>query len=331
MKAWLLESFDGLGAMRLADDVEPQGVGEHEVRIRVHYAALNPADRFLSERLYPAKPVLPHILGRDGCGVVDEVGSGVTLWKSGDRVALLRGDAGVERWGTLAELLTVPAEVLVSIPEGWNEPQAAAGPLVYLTAHQALNQWGEIATPSDGIVLITGVSGGVGLAALHLARAYGFRAIGLTRGTAKHDALRAEGADELFDPTDPDLKKKLKEYTAGNGVNIVVDNIGGPLFNTLLDAMAYKGCISTIGALGGAVSQFNTAKLIFRKTRIGGVYVNDYYGDPAQKAWGEIVSLLTKAGRKPVVDSVHEMGDLRAAFDRLAEGPLGKVVIKVGG
>ncbi len=339
MKAWLLEGFDGLSSLRLASDVARPEVASDQVLVRIRYAALNPADRFLSEKMYPATPPLPHILGRDGCGVIEEVGREVTAWKVGDRVTLLRGEAGVQRWGTLAEFLVVPQEVLVPIPDGWDDPQAAAAPLVYLTAHQALTQWGPV---EDGVVLITGVSGGVGMAALHLAKAMGHRVIGLTRGTAKHEKLLEQGADLLLDPTDADpgrdqdsdriptpLKQQIKAFTEKKGVNIVVDNIGGELFSTLLDVMANKGGISTIGALGGPVPSFNTAKLIFKRTKIGGVYVNDYYGHRARSAWTEILALLTKVGKKPVVDSIFPMGELLDAFAHLAQGPIGKVVIKI--
>jgi len=328
VKAWLLESFDGLDALRLADDVPRPSLASDEVLVRMRYAALNPADRFLSEELYPATPPLPHVLGRDGCGIIEEVGSEVKTWRIGDPVAILRGEAGVQRWGTLAEFLAVPQEVLVPIPLGWDQPQAAAGPLVYLTAHQAINQWG---LTEPGFVVITGISGGVGTAALHVAKAYGHRVIGTTRSTAKREKLRAQGADLLLDPGDPHLKPAIKEFTENRGVNIVVDTVGGGLFSTLLDVMAYKGGISTVGALGGTVPNFNTAKLIFKRTRIGGVYVNDYYGGPAQSAWREILALLEKTGRKPLVDSIFPMRELIKAFSHLAQGPLGKVVINITG
>ncbi len=327
MRAWLLEGFDGLTSLRLAGDVPRPNISVDEVLVRIRFAALNPADRFLSEKLYPATPPLPHVLGRDGCGVIEEVGRDVTAWKVGDHVTLLRGEAGVQRWGTLSEFLAVPQEVLVPIPDGWDQPQAAAAPLVYLTAHQALTQWGTV---KDGVVLITGISGGVGMAALHLAKAMGYRVIGTTRGTAKHEMLLEQGADLLLDPASPaNLKREIKAFTERKGVNVIVDSIGGKLFSTLLDVMANKGGISTIGALGGPVPSFNTAKLIFKRTRIGGVYVNDYYGERAQSAWSEILELLQKVGKTPVVDSVFSMIELMEAFAHLERGPTGKVVIRI--
>lgn len=326
MKAWLLDGFQGLGALRLANDVPLPIPGVGEVCLRVHFAALNPADRFLAENLYPAKPALPHILGRDAFGTVESVGAGVTDWRPGDRAAVLRGDAGVDKPGTLAEFVAVPAEVLVAPPDGWEDAQCAAAPLVYLTAHQALNQWGAL---TDATVLITGASGGVGVAALHLAKAGGHRVIALSRSVEKSARLRELGADLVLDPADPELKRRVREYTAKKGVDLIVDNIAGELFNIVLDTLGFGGRLSVVGMLGGTVPEFQTAKLIFRRIRIGGVAVHDYKGAAARTAWTEIVSLLGRTSARPLVDSVFPFAQLKEAFARLAAGPMGKVVVQV--
>ncbi|MGH7967296.1 MAG: alcohol dehydrogenase catalytic domain-containing protein, partial [Limisphaerales bacterium] len=109
MKAWLLDDFTGVGNLRLADVPEPVPL-PGQVVLDVHYAGLNPADRYLAERQYPAKPALPHILGRDGMGTVVRVGEGVAGLQPGDRRMLLRGDAGGNKPGTFAERVVVPAE-----------------------------------------------------------------------------------------------------------------------------------------------------------------------------------------------------------------------------
>src|SRR5205823_363705 len=132
MKAWLLDSLGGINRLRLAEAPDPRA-GEGEVVLRVHYAALNPADRYLAEGQYPAKPTFPHILGRDGIGEVIEVGAKVTNWKIGDRALILRSDIGVNRWGTFAEKVAVPADVITTPPQ-WTETESAGAPLVYLTA-----------------------------------------------------------------------------------------------------------------------------------------------------------------------------------------------------
>src|SRR5687767_13817920 len=171
MRAWLLESMRGLAGLRLDDVPDPQPADD-EVVMQVDYAALNPADRYLAQGQYPARPPMPHILGRDAVGTVIAVGPGVPpeSLKVGDRRAVLRGETGVSRAGTFAQRVALPAKSLVEIPPGWTDPEAAGATLVYLTAYQALTQWGDL-PPS--VVLVTGASGGVGVASTQLAAALG--------------------------------------------------------------------------------------------------------------------------------------------------------------
>jgi NADPH2:quinone reductase len=329
MKAWLLRDFTGLGALQLVEDAPEPTAGPGEVVLAPSVAALNPADRYLAEKLYPARPTLPHILGRDGAGTIVAVGAGVTQWRVGDKALILRGEAGVSRPGTLATRVALPADVLAPIPSGWSLEEAGAGALVYLTAWQALTQWGR--PPAGTWVLITGASGGVGLAAIHLAEALELRAIGLSRSAAKGKALLDQGAQLAIDPASPDWVKQVRTATAPDGVGVCIDNIGGPLFNLLPDVMGNMGGISVVGRLAGPVPEFNTAKLFFRRLRIGGVAVGSYTPAEAQSNWRTIVELLARTGRRPVVDSIHPMEALPAAFARLAEGPMGKVLVRVNG
>src|SRR4051812_34074855 len=170
MKAWLLPALTGIETMTLADVADPVP-GPGEVLLAVRFASLNPADRYLSIGQYPAKPTFPHTLGRDGVGTVRAVGANVSGIKVGDTRLILRGDTGVNRPGTLAEKVVVDAGYTVPVPAGWSLEQAAAAPLVYVTAWQALTQWADL--PKNAVVLITGASGGVGVAATQLASALG--------------------------------------------------------------------------------------------------------------------------------------------------------------
>src|SRR5947209_4227086 len=143
MKAWLLDELNGIENLRLAEVPDPVPA-PNEALLLVHYAALNPADRYLAASQYPAKPTLPHILGRDGMGVVLQAGSDVPAnsLRPGDRRAILRSDVGGNKPGTFAEKVAVPAEGFVEIPAGWTEQEAAGATLVYLTAYQSLTMWG---------------------------------------------------------------------------------------------------------------------------------------------------------------------------------------------
>ena len=158
MKAWLLDQFSSADRLRLADVPDPVP-GPADVLLDVQFAALNPADAYLAQGQYPARPPLPHVLGRDGVGTIIALGSGVSGVQVGEQRLILRGEVGVTRWGTFAQKVAVPLESLVNLPAHWSPPQCACATLVYLTAYQALTQWGDLA-PSA--VLVSGASGGVG-------------------------------------------------------------------------------------------------------------------------------------------------------------------------
>jgi NADPH2:quinone reductase len=332
MKAWLLEGLGGLDKVKLGEIPDPVPA-EDEVVMRVHYAALNPADRYLAEGQYPARPKLPHVLGRDGIGTIVDVGAEVDEWSVGDRALLLRSDVGVGRHGTFAEKVAVPVASITQVPPGWDEQLAASAPLVYLTAYQALTQFGD-ALAAGSIVLVSGASGGVGVASVQLASAMGHKVIAMSRGTAKRDALLKLGAAAVYDPNDPTWRKQLKaqlaqEYPAGRRVDLFIDNIGGEPFNDVLDTLAHNGKVSVVGRLAGPVPQFNTASLFFRRITIRGVHVGDYSPAEAQGAWRATLEILNRTGARPVVDRVFPFEQLIEAFERLRQGPLGKVLLAV--
>ncbi len=327
MRAWFMDAYEGVEKLRLGETPDPQP-GPGQVLLGLHYAALNPADSFLAQALYPAKPALPHILGRDGVGTVLSVGEGVTKVKPGDVTGILRCDAGVDIWGTLAEKAIIPAASLAPVPSGWTTEQMAGAPLVFLTAWQALTQWGGVPTAGQ-VLLVTGASGGVGVASVLLGKSMGLTVIALSRNAAKSQRLLALGADHVFDPADPALRKKIQAATSPARVDLVVDSVGGPLFNQVVATLGQKGSISVVGRSAGPVPEFNTAMLFFRRNRIGGVSVGDYTPAEAQIAWVEIVRRLNQIDRRPVVDAVFPFTDVKAAFARLAEGPMGKVLIRV--
>lgn len=322
-----MDGYEGIERLRLAEVPDPHP-GEGEVLLRLRYAALNPADAFLAQAQYPARPPLPHILGRDGAGEVIAVGPGVERVKPGDRVGILRCEAGVERWGTFAEKTVVPASSVAPVPEGWSLEEMAAAPLVYLTAWQALVQWGGLPSPGQ-VLLVTGASGGVGVASVMLGRSMGMTVVALSRSSEKGRRLRELGADHVFDPSAPDLKQQVLGALGGKRVDLIIDLVAGPLFNTVVQLLGYGGRISVAGRSGGVVPEFNTASLFFRRIRIGGVSVGDYTPDGAQAAWKEIVRRLAQLGQKPVIDRVYGFEELKEAFRRLAEGPMGKVLVKV--
>ena len=332
MRAWLMDSYEGTDKLRLGEVPNPKP-GPEQVLLRVRFAALNPADAFLARAMYPAKPPLPHILGRDGAGEVLAVGSGAGNVHVRDVVGVLRCNAGVESWGTLAEEAVIPAASVAPIPEGWSVEEMAGAPLVFLTAWQALTQWNDPpAPPAEGsVLLVTGASGGVGVASVLLGKSMQLTVVALSRSASKRAKLQDLGADFVFDPADDDLHKTVMSAIAPKKVDLVVDNVGGAVFNQVVAMLGYRGRISAVGRSGGAVPEFNTATLFFRRNRIGGVAVSDYTPKAAQEAWKQIVERLHAMGKRPVVDKIFPFEDVKSAFARLAQGPMGKVLVRVTG
>jgi NADPH2:quinone reductase len=328
MQAWILPAFTGIESMTLGDLADPVPAAD-EVVLAVRFAALNPADRYLSDNQYPAKPTFPHVLGRDGIGIVTGVGKDVTGIRIGDTRLILRSDVGVSRPGTLAQQVAVEARYTVPLPPDWSEEQAAAAPLVYLTALQALTQWTDPPLPPQATVLITGASGGVGVASVQLAHALGYRIIALSRSAEKSARLRELGAALTIDPTEKGWRKSLKQQLGDRRVDLIIDSVGGPAFNELPDLLAMHGRISVVGRLAGPVPDFNTATLFFRRLRIGGVAIGSYTCEESHAAWQTVLATLATSGARPLVDHVYPFAEVKAAFDRLQAGPMGKVLVKV--
>ncbi len=325
-----MDAYDGVDHLRLGETQDPSP-GPNQVLLRVQFAALNPADAFLAQAMYPAKPSLPHILGRDGVGEVEAIGPGVTKVRLGETAGILRCDCGVDLWGTLAEKVVVSAASIARPPEGWSLEQMAAAPLVYLTAWQALTQWSDppAPPPAGSVLLVTGASGGVGTASVQLGKSMGLTVVALTRSAEKGARLKELGADFVFDPADPNLRKAVSAAIAPRKVDIAVDNVGADLFNQVIGLLGYGGRVSVVGRSGGAVPEFNTGMLFFKRNRIGGVAVSDYTAEQAHAAWAQIIRRLNVTGQKPVIDKIFPFEDVKPAFERLAEGPMGKVLVRV--
>jgi len=327
-----MDAYEGTEKLRLGEVQDPEP-GSGQVLLRVRLAALNPADAFLAQAMYPARPPLPHILGRDGVGDVTAAGSGVDNSLTGRTLGVLRSSVGVEAWGTLAEKAVVPAVDIVPVPQGWSLEEMAGAPLVFLTAWQALTQWTDPPMPprAGSVLLVTGASGGVGVASVLLGKSMNLSVVALSRSQEKSAKLKELGADFVFKPEDQNLRKALMAAIAPKKVDLAVDNVGGALFNDVVAMLGRNGCISVVGRSGGVVPEFNTATLLFRRNRIGGVAVGDYAPEAAQGAWKQIVDRLDATGKRPVVDGVFRFQDVKAAFARLAQGPMGKVLVRVAG
>lgn len=332
MRAWLMDSYDGIERLRLGEVPDPQP-GQAQVLLRMRFAALNPADAFLAQGMYPTKPPLPHILGREGVGDVVAMGAGVNNVRMGEAVGILRCDIGVNVWGTLAERVVVPAENVIRIPSGWSLEEMAGAPLVFLTAWQALTQWNDPPAPphAGSVLLVTGASGGVGVASVLLGQSMQLTVVALSRSAEKRVRLKSLGADFVFDPADKNLIKAVMAAISPKKVDLAVDSVGGALLPQVVTMLGYGGRISVVGRSGGIVPEFNTATLLFRRIRMGGVSVGDETAQAAHMVWKEIVARLDAMGQRPQVDATVSFEDVKKGFARLAQGPMGKVLVQVAG
>ncbi len=153
--------------------------------------------------------------------------------------------------------------------------------------------------------------------------------VALSRSAEKRSELKKLGADFIFDPMDNNLVKAVTAALSPRKVDLAVDNVGGALLPQVVALLGYGGRISVVGRSGGTVPKFNTSTLFFRRNRIGGVSVGDFTAQEAHAAWEQIVGRLDAMGQRPQVDTIVPFEEVKMGFDRLAQGPMGKVLVQV--
>ena len=157
----------------------------------------------------------------------------------------------------------------------------------------------------------------------------GHKVMALSRSPEKSRRLEQLGATATFDPEDPKWRQAVKSMLAPRRVDLAIDNIGGKLLPEVIDTLGEHGRVSVVGRLAGPVPNFNTATLFFRRIRLGGVAVSAWTNAESRAAWQEVLSLLARTGARPQVDQVFPFDQLPQAFERLAQGPMGKVLLAV--
>lgn len=325
MKAFLTESPGGWDATRIVDAPLTDGREDH-VLVGIRAVGLNPADAFQIEGRYPGGPKPPFIAGRDAAGVVLR-GDPAGRWPTGEQVVLLQTSTSDFRHGTLCEQQWIAAENLARLPAGWNLTEGAAASLVYLTAWKALT--GPAALEPGQVVLVTGASGGVGLAAVHLAAGLGATVVALSRSAAKQQRLLDQGAHFAFAPDAAHLKEKIADATGKKGVDVVVENVGGPLLTAAVHLLGVHGRISVVGVLAGIEAALPIPAFMFKRASLHGILVSDNTPADSLAAWSQVVDILRRTGRRPVIDRVFPFDQTRAAFDHLRGDVFGKVVVEM--
>ena len=321
--------------VREAADPEP---GAGQVRVRVHAAGLNFAEVMARQGLYPDAPKPPCVVGYEAAGVVDALGPGVAGPVIGQRVAVL------VRFGAHADVVCVPAEQAVELPDGATFEEAAALPVNYLTAYHMLFRVAGI-RPGER-VLIHMAAGGVGIAVLQLCRTLDGVVTFGTASAAKHDVLRAEGCTYPIDYRRVDYATEVRRLTDGEGVDVVLDALGGHDWRQGLALLRPVGRLVAFGfanLVSGerrrplrVVSQALRVPLVTplglmaRNRTISGVNIGHLWDQRALlREELEALMALWRAGRvQPRVDAVFPFADAAGAHQRIAERQnIGKVIL----
>ena len=241
MKSWWIKTVDGAMALELRDIPIPQP-GPGQVRIRICAAALNRGEFIAGHGLHTASVARP--AGFEAAGEVTEVGEGVTRFKVGDRV-MGRCD------GAFAEHGCMTADEVFAVPERLTWEQAAASTVVFLTVYEALMAHGRLA--AGEWMLVAGITSGVGVAALQVGKALGARVIGTSGSINKLERLKPLGLDLALHTRAADFVPAVMQATLNKGVDLVVNNVGGSVFDACVDAMGFQGRLAMVGYVDGQV------------------------------------------------------------------------------
>lgn len=218
-------------------EVETPKPGKNEVRIRVHGTSINPVDYKFAK--WGDSLPLPHILGIDAAGVIDETGEGVTGWKKGDRVIAM---TNLYRWGAFAEYVVVDADVVSAIPDALTFESAAVIPCAGITAWQAFYR--KLHLEKGQSVLITAAGGGVGGFAVQLAKMIGSKVY--ATASQNPERIKALGADTVIDYTKEDVVKRVMDLSGGRGIDAVIDLVSEESSASLLPVLRHNGQIVSI-------------------------------------------------------------------------------------
>ena len=244
MRAVLCTAFEGVKSLAIGETSEPDPKPD-EVLIDVHAASVSYMDYLMISGGYQMRPPLPYVPGTDAAGIVVAVGSQVDRFRPGDRVTC-------EGWyGGFAEQMTAKASRTSRLPDNVDFDVGSTVLHIYLTAYYTLVDRARV-EPGE-TVLVTGASGGVGLACIELAHLLGARVIGAVGSAAKAAIVHEYGADAVINYSGEDVRERVKALTAGEGLDVCVDNVGGALFGTLARLMRWKGRLLPIGFASGEV------------------------------------------------------------------------------
>jgi NADPH:quinone reductase-like Zn-dependent oxidoreductase len=339
MKAAFLVGHGGNEVVAVGERPKPRR-SPGEILVRMKAATVNRVDLYMRDSGAGISHTLPQIMGVDGAGVIEEADSGALI---GRRVTLYpgivcgacefckRGEAvlcarisllGEHRDGTMAEFVCVPANNGLSVPDNLDFAQAAALGVNYLTAWRMLFTKAKLQRGET--VLVFGVGGGVSLAALQIAKAAGARVLVTSRSADKLRRARELGADVTVDAPPDQIAREVMELTQGRGVDVVIENIGGPIWNAALKCLVRGGRIVTCGATIGDQPPADLRRIFIRQLQIFGSTL----GNPDEFAG--LLAWCAEGRLSPPIDARYPLDRICAAFSRLDSGAqFGKIAIDI--
>jgi len=317
VRAIIVDKFGAPERLRVGDVAEPVPRAD-EVLVTVYAAPVNYVDLLVIGGTYQFLPPLPFTPGKGPAGVVAALGRNVTSLQVGDRVLAMAEQGGY------AEAVTVVANQCYRLPASMSFTEAASLSLVYDTAWFALRERARL--EAGETVLVLGASGGVGQAAVQLARAMGARVLAGILRPEREASVRAAGADSVIDLSATDLRDSLRAQvyavTEERGVDIILDPLGGTIFEAAVRALAWCGRLVVIGFAAGAIPTIRTNYLLLKNIEISGLQISDYRERRPERVaacFAEIFSLYEQGKVKPATATAFPLVRAGEALTALRE------------
>jgi NADPH2:quinone reductase len=329
MRALVVREFGGIDNVSLGDMPKPVPK-PGEVLLEVRAISVNFVDLVMISGTYQFKPERPFIPGKLPAGVVAAVGAGVTKFKVGDRAVAMAEHGG------FAEFVATPESQCVPLPAAIPFAEAAAMAIVYDTAWFALRDRGRI--QAGDTVLVLGATGGVGLAAIQLAKAFGAKVLAAVASPDKADVVREAGADAIIDLSVPDLRENLRAQvyaaTDERGADIILDMLGGDIFDAAVRALAWCGRLIVIGFASGRIPSLKMNYVLVKNIEVSGMQISDYRKRrPAdmQACFAEIYAWRAAGKLKSLPTKIYRFEEFAAAMKEIRDRTQrGRVVLTLG-
>lgn len=320
MKAIRVSEFGAPSVLKFCTDVPIPAPGPKQVLIRVHACGVNPVETYIRAGAYARKPSLPYTPGSDVAGVVEAVGDGVRFLKAGDRVFTISTETG-----GYAEYTLASEESVHKLPDSLNYKQGAAVGIPYFTAYRAL--FHKAHAKAGETVLIHGASGGVGVAACQLARAFGLKVLG-TAGTP--DGMKlvlGNGAHVAFNHREKDYVDKIQDATEGNGVNVIVEMLSNVNLSNDLKLLAFGGRVTIVGCRGSV--EINPRDTMAKESSIVGVSLFSATKEERAETAAALFAGMEAGWLKPVIGPEYSLDKAAQAHEDIIDssGASGKMIL----